>query len=80
MKKVCIVAGIIIILILITQTIYGDIRPFDIVTFIFLTYVFDRIFCLINNYIELRKEKQRFELIIQKIERNIQNVRKISNE
>ena len=77
MRKVCILATVIIILMLISQTIYADIRPIDIITFIFLTYIFDRITSFIRGYIELRKERQRFELIIQKIEKN---VRKISDE
>ena len=81
MRKVCILATIIVILMLILQTIYVDIRPFDIITFIFLTYISDRIINLISSYIELRKERQKFELIIQKIEKNIEkNGGKISNE
>ena len=77
MRKVCILATVIVILMLISQTIYADIRPIDIITFTFLTYIFDRITSFIRGYIELRKERQRFELIIQKIEKN---VRKISDE
>ena len=72
MRKVCILASIIVILMLISQTVNADIRPFDIITFIFLTFIFDRIFSFINSYIELKNERQKFELIIRKIEKKCQ--------
>ena len=39
--------------------------------FIFLTCIFNRISFYIGNYIKLRRERDRFELIIRKIEERL---------
>lgn len=72
MRKVCIVATAIIVILLTIPTILDIyVSPIDIISFVFLTYIFDRICFCIGKYIELRRERQKFELIIQKIEENL---------
>ena len=52
-----------------------NVDPIDILIFVVVTFTFDRICSYIIYYIgkyrELRKERERFELIIQKIEDNL---------
>lgn len=52
-----------------------NVEPIDILIFIVVTFTFDRICSYIIYYLgkyrELRKERERFELIIQKIEDNL---------
>ena len=52
-----------------------NVEPIDILIFVVVTFTFDRICSYIIYYIgkyrELRKERERFELIIQKIEDNL---------
>ena len=52
-----------------------NVEPIDILIFIVVTFTFDRICSYIIYYLgkyrELRKESERFELIIQKIEDNL---------
>ena len=48
-----------------------DIKPTEILIFIFMTFVIDKIFFYVGKYRELRRERERFELIIQKIEDNL---------
>lgn len=72
MKKVCIVIVVILFMLLITPKISDiHISYVDILIFIFLTYIFDRICFCIGKYIELRRERQKLELIIRKIEENL---------
>ena len=70
MKKVCILILIAVILIL-TICPTAEIKLIDILIFIFVTCLFDRICFFLGKYIELRRERQKFELIIQKIEDNL---------
>ena len=74
MRKVCILMLVAVILSLIIHKEF-NVEPIDILIFIVVTFTFDRICSYIIYYLgkyrELRKERERFELIIQKIEDNL---------
>ena len=72
MKKVCIVIFTLIALLITLKISHVDISYVDIVIFILLIYVVDQICFFLGKYIELRREREKFELIIRKIERQLQ--------
>ena len=80
MRKVCILMFLILFGVLIMiMTSNMNIYFTDILMFIFLTCIVNRIFFYIGKYIKLRRERDEFDLIIRKIEERL-NVRKISSE
>ena len=42
----------------------------DIIIFLCVGYISNKIFAFINEYIKIKQEQRRFELILQKIEKN----------
>ena len=42
----------------------------DIIIFVSVGYISNKIFAFINEYIKIKQEQRRFELILQKIEKN----------
>ena len=44
----------------------------DIIIFLCVSYISNKIFTLIGEYIKIKQEQRRFELILQKIERNLE--------
>ena len=72
MKKVCIIIIPLLILAITLKISSIDISYVDILIFILLTYVFNRICFFIGKYIEVRRERERFELVIRKIEQQLQ--------
>ena len=72
MKKVCIIIIPLLILAITLKISSIDISYVDILIFILLTYVFNRICFFIGMYIEVRRERERFELVIRKIEQQLQ--------
>ena len=72
MRKVCIVASVIILILVTLPTIFDIyISLSEILTFIVFTFVVNQIYICIGKYITLRRERKKFELIIQKIEDNL---------
>ena len=72
MKKVCIVIISLLVLAITLKISSIDISYVDILIFILLTYIFNRICFFLGKYIALRRERERFELIIRKIEQQLQ--------
>ena len=42
----------------------------DIIIFLCMSYISNKIFAFISEYIKIKQEQRRFELILQKIEKN----------
>ena len=44
----------------------------DVIIFVCVSYISNKTFVLIGEYIKIKREQQRFELILQKIEKNLE--------
>ena len=50
----------------------GKITIADLIIFLCVSYISNKILAFIGKYIKIKQEQRRFELILQKIERNLE--------